>query len=181
MSDVGSTGQDFDVRLQSIAKDNGAMAALRRGVGRSLEEAPQSWPYVYALAPKNDERSELATHLTLGLYALHHQSKTPNIFNQSEERLGVAVGKLKRKRQDANRSGEAVEKRFKIILSAATFEALSVHLRGLIMLMRDSDVSLDYAQLREDLTDWLVQDWRGRVCLSWARDYYQESSAKSDK
>jgi CRISPR system Cascade subunit CasB len=125
--------------------------------------------------------SEEASHLTLGLYALHHQSKTANSLNQAGVGLGVAVGKLKRQRDAAGRSGEAVEERFRIALSTETLQALSVHLRGLVMLLRDSNISLDYVQLNEDLLRWQSQEKRGGVCLRWARDYYRELSSNSDK
>ena len=155
-----------------------ALAALRRGVGRPLEESPDSWPYVMEVAGGARWREE-AAHVTLGLFALHHQSQLPGAMNQAGQGLGAACGRLKRHRGAGGGSEEGVERRFHAALAAETPEALAVHLRGLVTLLRGVQIPLDYAGLYRDLIRWRYPDERNRVCLGWARQYFRTSEEAS--
>jgi CRISPR system Cascade subunit CasB len=86
--------------------------------------------------------------------------------------LGRACQTLKRRRGAEGSSEEGIERRFRAALASETPEALAVHLRGLVTLLRSADVPLDYARLYRDLCSWPYPDRRERVCLSWARDYF---------
>ena len=157
--------------LARVAGEAGALAALRRGVGRPLEESPDSWPYVLAVVGTRRWR-EPAAHLVLGLYALHHQSKSANALNREDWTLGRAGHVLKTHRGTQGGSAEGVERRFQAILASETVDAIAVHLRGLVTLLRSADIPLDYPRLYRDLCSWLSPERRERVCLSWARDFF---------
>lgn len=154
-----------------IARDPGALATLRRNVGRSFDESPDSWPYVIMVTGRARWR-EPAAHLALGLFALHHQSKAPGALDKEGSTVGLATRRLRASRGDSGASEQGVERRFRSALASETIDALGVHLRGLVALMRGADVPLDYSRLYRDLSTWLLPDRRHGVSLRWARDYY---------
>lgn len=157
--------------LARLADDVGALAALRRGVGRGLEESPGSWPYVLEVAGSQRWR-EPAGHLALSLFALHQQSQAPGSMNRDGWGLGKAGRVLRSRRGASGASEQGVERRFRAALASDTIEALGVHLRGLVTLLRGAEVPLDYPRLYRDLCAWLWPARRERVCLAWARDYF---------
>lgn len=69
------------------------------------------------------------------------------------------------------------------------FCAFSLHLwkmRALIMLMRNTDIQVDYGSLASDLYLLQFSDSRGSVFQRWGRDYYSkfpsaQSGQKADK
>lgn len=166
--------------IQRVESDPAALAALRRGVGRSLDDSPGSWPYVAEIAGPKHWR-EPAAHLAIGLFALHHQSQALGSMNKEGWSLGKACRALAFRRDRSGASKEGVERRFKAALAAEAPEALGVHLRGLVTLLRGEDVPLDYVRLYHDLCSWHFPDSRRRVCLTWARDYFATKSDDNDK
>lgn len=166
--------------LTRVAGDAGALAALRRGVGRSLEESPDSWPYVLMVTGTRRWR-EPAAHLTLGLFALHHQSKAAGSLSKEGSSLGKAAWALKSSRGVSGASEQGIERRLRAALASETIDALGVHLRGLVTLLRGAEVPLDYPRLYRELCAWLSPDRRQRVCLGWARDYFATALDDQDK
>ncbi|MGD1011149.1 MAG: type I-E CRISPR-associated protein Cse2/CasB [Acidimicrobiales bacterium] len=147
------------------------LAQLRRGVGRPLEDAPAAWPYVIPVGGGSRWR-ENAAHVTLALFALHQQSQDPGSMNRPGNGVGKACRLLATARGDSGASEEAVERRFRAALGADTLDALAVHLRGLVTLLRGAGISLDYPRLYRDLCAWLRPESRQRVALRWARDFF---------
>lgn len=170
----------IDRVLARIAQRPDALAALRRGVGRPLEESPESWPYVMEVAGDRQWREE-AAHVTLGLFALHHQSQTPGSMNRSGSGLGNACRQLKYLRGSGGASEEGIERRFRAALATETPEALAVHLRGLVTLLRGAGVPLDYARLYWDLCHWQRPEEREQVCLGWGREYFRTIQDEDNK
>lgn len=161
----------IDQILGQVATRSDALANLRRGVGRPFEESPGSWPYVVEAAA--GRRSwELPAHVTLGLFALHHQSQDPGSMNRPEWGLGRACGTLRQRRSSRGLSDEGVDRRVRAALGADSLSTLAVHLRGLVTLLRGDAIGLDYRRLFWDLTAWESPSERDRVALRWARDYF---------
>jgi CRISPR system Cascade subunit CasB len=165
----------IDRVLARVAERPDALATLRRGVGRDLEESPASWPYVMEVAGDGRWRED-AAHVVLGLFALHHQAQIPGSMNRPGLGLGSACRQLKHSRASRGTSAEGVERRFKAALAAETPDALSVHLRGLVTLLRGAGVGLDYPRLYWDLCRWQFPAERGQVCLRWGREYFRTLS-----
>ncbi len=170
----------IDRVLTSIAERPDALAALRRGVGRPLEESPDSWPYAMEVASGHQWREKPA-HVTLGLFALHHQSQTPGSMNRSDWGVGRACRQLKYSRGSEGASEEGVERRFKAALASETLEALAVHLRGLVTLLRGATVPLDYALLYWQFCQWQQPEEREQVCLRWGREYFRTIEDEDNK
>ncbi len=157
--------------LARIAPRPEVLAALRWGVGRPFDQCPDSWPYVIEVAGSQRWR-EVPAHVTLGLFALHHQSQSPGAMSKEGWGLGRAVRTLRSRRGATGSSEEGIERRFRAALASDSLDALAVHLRGLVTMLRAADIPLDYARLYRDLCSWPYTDGRERVCLSWARDYF---------
>lgn len=161
----------IDRVLARIATRPDVLATLRRGVGRSVEEAPGSWPYVMEVVGENRFREE-AAHVVLGLFALHHQSQEPGSMNRPGWGLGRACRALKGRRAAGGLSDDGVERRFRSAVGADLLPALATHLRGLVTMLRGENLPLDYRQLYWDLAAWRAPERRDRVALRWARDYF---------
>jgi CRISPR system Cascade subunit CasB len=168
----------IDVVLAKIAIRPDILATLRRGIGRSLEDAPGSWPYVMEVVGSNRFREE-AAHVTLGLFALHHQSQDPGSMNRSGWGFGRACRALKQRRAAGGLSDDGVERRFRSAVGADSLSALATHLRGLVTMLRGENLPIDYRQLYWDLAAWRAPERRDRVALQWARDYF--SSPTEDR
>jgi CRISPR system Cascade subunit CasB len=158
--------------LARVATRPDVLAALRRGVGRPLDDAPSSWPYVMEAAGGVRSRED-AAHVTLGLFALHQQSHAPGSMNQPDWGFGRACRFLRQRRSTKGSSEDGVERRFRAALSAESLTALAVHLRGLVTLLRGEDIPLDFARLFWDLSAWRNPQRRDKVALRWARDYFR--------
>jgi CRISPR type I-E-associated protein CasB/Cse2 len=180
MTTTASSTPSIERVLSRVRADPGALAALRRGVGRSLEESPDSWPYVIDVVGTQRWR-EPAAHLTLSLFALHQQSQSQGAMNLQGWRLGRACRVLGQRRGTSGASEQGIERRFRAALASETPEALGVHLRGLVTLLRGAGIPLDYTLLYRDLCAWLWSNRRDRVCLSWARDYFSTSPEDNEQ
>lgn len=180
MAMSSSPSSPIEALLARIAGDAGALAALRRGVGRNLEESPDSWPYVFEVA-RSDRWREAPAHLALGLFALHHQSQDAGSMNQEGWGLGKAIRVLNRSRAKRDASAEGVERRFRAALASETLDSLGVHLRGLVTLLRGDEVPLDYPRLYRDLCTWSSPNRRPGVCLRWAREYFHTSQQEQEQ
>lgn len=165
------TTYPIDRVLERISTRAEVLAALRRGVGRPLDDAPASWPFVMEAAGGSRRREE-AAHVVLGLFALHHQSQEPGSMHVHGWGLGRACATLKSRRAKAGGSEEGVERRVRAALSADSLTSLAVHLRGLVTLLRAEAIPLDYSQLFWDLSSWRSSERQRSVALRWAREYF---------
>lgn len=121
--------------------DRGALASLRRGVGKEPGVAAEMHPYVApwlprdAALPKQDVYYQVAA-----LFALHPQHA------DSMRSLGATF------RQFAGDSG-SIEKRFVALLNAHR-EDLPAHLRHAVSLAKSKDAAINYDLLMKHLTHW---------------------------
>lgn len=161
------------------------MANLRRGVGTEPGSLPELWQFMFEDFPHSlagqgmtPSAGERAVHAALTLFALHQQSKDINekcmhVLNMP---LGKAVQRLIHAKQERE---EAIKRRFATVVTANSFEELVWHLRGLIKLLRDEDIPLDYAQLANDLFYFQFATARDGVRLQWGRQLYFASNEES--
>lgn len=174
-------------RIDSLTQNLGSseakarLARLRRGAGKLPGELPELWgeflqnmPQV--LLSKSDKPSyaEWAVYTALTLFALHQQGHSEPMNSEGElNRIGRAVRTL------ANISGSDAEERicFKLRLAANSddMEELSYRLRGLIKLLSNEAIPLDYADLACDLYQFqFSEDSANKVRLKWGRNFYYE-------
>lgn len=159
-----------------------SMAKLRRGVGKSLADAPEVWGLVIPyLSDELTDRSrdgsketeaEAAVFTALTLYALHQQGSSQDV-NRRGESFGSAVGRLRKKEGDEE--DKAMIRRFNAVITSSEMTELAHHARGLIQLMKASDknIGLDYPQFARDLYNFQFPDGRKNVILRWGQDFYR--------
>ncbi|MBR4225895.1 MAG: type I-E CRISPR-associated protein Cse2/CasB [Candidatus Methanomethylophilaceae archaeon] len=158
------------------------LAILRRGAGKTLTESPETWEAVLSDIPEHMlgrssregyriSSSEDAIFTALTLYAVHQQGNT-----KSMNQAGVSVGDGTKKLMLAMKENEeGVKRRFKAVITSAEPSELNHHLRGLVQMMRSSEVCLDYGQLAKDLYIFSNPEWRADVRIRWGEDFYKHN------
>jgi len=151
----------FITHLEGLQDDRGALAALRRGLGRPAGHAPTMFPYVVPFVPpKASEWQEEAYYLIAALFGFYPVST--RIGN-----MGSHFAQLRRQKND----GQAVERRF-IALLAAHPDDLNIHLRQAVGLLRSGEVPVNWSQLLRDTLSWNNPDWRADVHRRWATAFW---------
>lgn len=155
------------------------LARLRRGIGKKPGDIPELWAGLFADFPEELEGTgqepspaEWAVYHALTLYALHQQGKKPGRENMHEagQRLGKAMAILSLREKF---SEEAVQRRFQAMAAGADIQGVAWHLKGLVQLLRQQGIPLDYPALAEDLYRYQDLNQRSSVRLNWGRDYYR--------
>jgi CRISPR system Cascade subunit CasB len=153
-----------------------ALAKLRRGVGKEAGTVPEIWPYVYEGFPEElvgkgrlSLYAETAIHTALTLYAVHRQGNKV-AHDKKNRSLGKAANELK----NVNHTNEqGIKRRFDALATAKTPEEIIYHSRGIIQLLKQSGVTLDYAKFAEDL--FFLQcgaNLAKKVQRRWGMDFY---------
>ena len=172
--------------LSQVANDStvkASLANLRRGVGKHPGSVPNLWDLTLDGLPEEflsktgaPTDGEWAVHIALSLFALHQQGKDikAKCMHKQGEPFGRAVRKLAVDEEDLPR----VVRRFNVVVTSDGMMETSHHLRGLIQLLKASDIPLDYTDLAQDLF-WFAKN-RDNVRLKWGQDFYRYT-AGADK
>ncbi|MEI7900613.1 MAG: type I-E CRISPR-associated protein Cse2/CasB [bacterium] len=148
--------------LRRLAQDRGALAELRRGLGKEPAIVVGSVRrHVQRFMPADASRSvQDAVVVVATLFASHPE-------------FGVRdMGGVLHAIDPKNETG-SVERRFMALLNADP-EDLPTHLRHAVSLAKSKGVNLDWAQLLSDLIDLFgSQDWAvQRVHRKWSRSFW---------
>lgn len=150
-------------------RDRGALATLRHSLAFEPGAYPKAFPYVerFANAAKHErDARRLALYAVAALYARHPQ--------QQEQSFAGAFGQLFRKRESAS-----IENRF-VALLGADAENIFDYLRQPISLLAADDIGLNYANLLDDLSQWMNPNVNAdRLRQRWARDFYRAAQAEA--
>ena len=87
------------------------------------------------------------------------------------------VGKLIENEEDEKR----IKRRFDAAATSDSLDEISHHLRGLIQLLKDKDITLDYPALTEDLYWFQFPEARDSVRLRWGRDFYRNRNSEENE
>ena len=163
--------------LQGI-KDRGAgkgiLAELRRGVGKHPGEMPELWGFIFGemsdelLGDKNSFWVEWAVYTALTLYALHCQGSDREVYVKGVS-IGQAAAGLVSSEDDVPR----VMNRLNLVVTAVSQDDLAYHLRGLIQLIKGSNIGLDHAALAKEIYLFSNSDIANDIKLRWGRDFYR--------
>ena len=171
--------------LRSIAdtgKGRGMMANLRRGVSRKPDEIPELWGMIFDRMPekllgKNQiSYAEWAVYTALTLYAMHQQSSDRNM-HQKDISVGQASAKLIKNEEDTER----ILKRLNLVVTAVSPEDLAYHLRSMVQLFRQEEITLDYARLASELYWFHREESAQNIKLNWGRDFWRERNKKTSE
>lgn len=140
------------------AGERGALAALRRGLGRPPGTAVEMFRYVEPWLPAGCSRAqEAAYYLIASLFALHPIAAPSG--NMGNHLLQAAVS-----------GGEdALERRFTALLAAHS-DDLPHYLRQAISFLKSKEIPVNWEQLLRDVLNW---DHPERfVQKNWARAFW---------
>lgn len=173
------------------------LAQLRQSVGRDIYTAAGVFPLIFSnisdihlgTGGKLTD-GEQAIITTLQLYALHQQGKSLNVNvmdasdkekNKTEwdrgRNLGAVLNSLR-----TEENSKAVDRRFNAMITADSFDELTIHLRHLIKLLKSrSETKINYPQLAVDLY-FYQKGFTDELRLKWSRSYYRRvNNEKGDK
>lgn len=129
--------------LLSLKENRGALAALRRGLGRPPGTAPEMYPYVVPWLPERASRQvEAVYYLIAALFAYHPE-------NASSGNLGDHL----RATIAAGGNEQATERRFVALLQCHP-DDLPAHLRHVISYLKSKEQPVNWQQLFDDLLKW---------------------------
>jgi CRISPR system Cascade subunit CasB len=149
------SGARFVEHLDALARreDRGALAALRRGLGKPPGTVTAMLPFVVPFLP--ERRDEHAAYfLVASLFALHPEGAAEGNLGTTFKQLG---------------DHESAQKRFVALLDCHADE-LGDHLRHAISLARSKQVRVNYGLLLDHVLAWSADDrW---VQRAWAAEYW---------
>ena len=179
-------------RMQALSDTgNGKayMAELRKGVGKEPGELPMLFGTLLEDMPEEfmsrsgiPTKEEWACYAALTLFAWHQQGKdvkTDCMHTGDDISVGTAFRKLKLVLDDAN-AEERIFKKLQIIITAMDVHGFSRHLRSMIKMLAQNNISLNYALLAADIYEWQFPDSRDAVNLRWGQDFYKRSKEEKE-
>ncbi len=182
MSPPSQLDEDFIAHLEDLVRkrDTGALAALRRGLGKPPGTVYEMFPHVQWAAAHARSRWEEDTYYILAtLFAAWHQGRD-NPVQTSLRNLGASLRQWATTQSgttDENRL-KSIESRFSALL-AAHLDDLHNHLRHAISLLRSADIPLNWPQLLADLKAWNHPD--RYVQREWARAFWAPQPSQKDQ
>lgn len=154
-------------------KDTGALAALRRGLGRIPGTAPEMHRYLARWSNGEPSRwREDVFYIVAALFAFH-----PVHWNREKEARSNLGDSFARLRHAEDVSEEGVERRFTALLSVHR-EDLHVHLRHAVSLLKSKAIPIDWGRLLDDLKRWGNED--RLIQRNWARAFWRVESLDDD-
>lgn len=146
------------------SEDRGALAKLRRSVGKDYPSA-EALRLIAPFLPQDQTRSwkTRCYELVAGLFAAHPAAGGGGNMGDAFLRLG---------------SHESAQKRFVALLDSDP-DDLPHRLRQAVSLARSKDVPIDWARLLTDLLHW--DDESRWVQYKWARAYWANANVVGDQ
>jgi CRISPR type I-E-associated protein CasB/Cse2 len=160
-------------RLRELAKreDRGALAALRRGLGKPPGAAEEMHHYVARFLP--DEAwtwRNQCLYIVAALFGLHPAAAASGNMGHTFRAIQEATGT----QSDANSS---TERRFVSLLKCHR-DDLFEHLRHAVSLAKAKDVAINWEQLLKDIQHWNSDDaW---VQREWSRAFWGAAPEAGD-
>jgi CRISPR system Cascade subunit CasB len=182
MSTIVFQEHKFIGHLEKLVKeqDRGALAALRRGLGKPPGTAREMDRHVLPYLPPESglpasprEKQENAYYLVGALFAYWHQGKDSMAKNQSGN-MGASLRALVDKEVvdggDRDDAEKRVEKRLVALLNCHR-DDLPEHLRHTIGLLKSQEIPINWLQLLNDVQNW--QRESRDVQRRWARQFWR--------
>jgi CRISPR system Cascade subunit CasB len=149
--------------------NRGALAMLRRGLGRPLGEVADMYPIIVPYLPDKIYRKEEKMFYLIGaLFAWHPSNTEKGNFGDSLKILAAARGE-----------SESLERRFISLLNCHT-DDLPDHIRQHVGLQKSGDIPINWTQLFKDILKWDHPD--KFVQKKWAKSFWaKENPEKNEK
>jgi CRISPR system Cascade subunit CasB len=163
--------------IRDTSAGKAMLANMRRGIGKQPGELPELWGIVFEDIPdeltgkSGPSDAEQSVYISLTLYALHCQGSETSM-NASDVSLGKAAAGLVHTQDDKER----IEKRLNLVVSSNSLTDIAYQLRGIVYLLKNDGIALDYPRLAKELYLFAFPAYSGEVKLKWGRDFYRELS-----
>lgn len=168
MSEKEQKSHPFIEYLLSLSEGEkrGALASLRRGMGKTPGQTPEMFRYVMPWLPENAGREqERAYFLVASLLAYHPK-------NCHEGNMGDHLGQCR----EPQGNNDALERRFSALLAAHP-EDLPFYLRQAVSFIKSKgEIPINWSQLLDDLMRWDHPD--RYVQRQWARAFWSGRQAE---
>lgn len=155
----------FISRLKELARreERGALAALRRGLGRPPGAAVEMHAYVMPFLPKEGPWTwwHQCHYVVASLFGMHPESASTGNMGDTFRQIQMASAG----------GGESIEKRFMALLKCHR-DDLFDHLRQAVSLARSKDVRVCWERLLRDIKRW--DDDRGWVQRKWSQSFWSD-------
>jgi CRISPR system Cascade subunit CasB len=168
MSKPNEREKAFVARLEKLAAegDRGALAALRRGLGKPPGTTPEMYPFMERWLPQDSEAWRDDGFYTVAALFAFHQGSWRSAPERQPTNMGASFARLA-----MTTDSESIEKRFVALLNCHR-EDLHVHLRHAVGLLKSKEVPVDWAQLLADVRAW---SWEKRpVQRAWAKAFWAQ-------
>ena len=184
------------LNMKNEGQQKAQLAELRRGVGKQPGDLPQLWGSL--LEGMSEEMlgasgsasyAEWSVYTVLTLFALHQQGHDvlrERMHVSPEDGRGVSIGAAAAQLVHSADEQERILRRFHQAATATEREEVAHHLRGLVQLLKQEGIALDYALLAKDLYLYQYPENQTAVRLRWGEDFYrtlnhnQESEEEND-
>jgi len=166
----------FITHLENLVrqKDRGALAALRRGLGKPPGTAREMDRYVLPYLPRDTgEKQENAYYLVGALFAYWYQGKD-KLEEDPTANLGASLRLLVNRESAETSNREDAEKRMEkrlVALLNCHHDDLPDHLRHTIGLLKSKDIPVDWTQLLWDVHNWQHESRKAQ--RDWARNFWR--------
>jgi CRISPR system Cascade subunit CasB len=177
----------FIAHLESFVseKNRGALATLRRGLGKQPGTVREMDSYVLPSVPSDvTGKQEDVYYLISALFAYWYQSRDDIVKNRPAN-LGDSIRLLVNYETATGANKEDVEKRIEkrlVSLLNCHRDDLPEHLRYIIGLLKSKDIPIDWARLLSDILSWQHED--RSVQRRWARyfwrNYYEKNQSEPE-
>jgi CRISPR system Cascade subunit CasB len=151
--------------LYTLAKreDRGALATLRRGLGKKPRSVPEMHPLVVPWLPdKLSEWDAECAYTVASLFAMHPRAGGTGNFGASCRTIKT--------------DSASAEKRF-VALLRSDRDRLGTHLRHAVSLLKVKDEPVDWLRLLRDIQMWEYLD--GKIQWQWSREFWREPAAEA--
>lgn len=175
MSSPSPKEASFADWLAGLVTDRGAMADLRRGLGKPPGTVHQMDRYVL---PFLSGEPEEPYYLVASLFAGWHQGEEK--AESAEGNLGKSLRTLVGKHVADGASLEDAEKRLEkrlIALLNCHQDDLPDHLRQAVSLLKSKEVPINWAQLLHDIKGWSHES--RYVQRAWAKGFWAQPKAET--
>lgn len=156
--------------LKELAKkeDRGALAQLRRGLGKPPGSSIEMMPYIVPFIPR-DARSSYshAAFTVAALFAIHPESTDRGNMGDHMRRLFKISGER-----------DSIELRFRALLNAQ-IDSFPYHLRQAVSLLRSSSIAINWDSLYGDIVHWSHPE--KFVQRRWANSYWNDNARNADE
>jgi CRISPR system Cascade subunit CasB len=158
-------------------QERGALAALRRGLGKPPGSVAEMHRYVAPWPPEEDDpfapwvqRRQDAWYLVAALFALHQVDYWRGMDTSRRYNLGWSFRRLA-----STQESDSVEKRFTALLNSHT-DDLPAHLQASVSLL--AEVPINWAQLLADIQEWGDDD--RSVQRGWAQAFWGSRGSRDE-